>query len=177
MFDQARSFQRDVEAMWHRLYRLAYSWCHDPHLAADLVQDTMAKALRNRNQLRDHASLHGWLFVILVNGWRDHCRSQRHTVDIETLDLAHEVDFVEERDRLATVQRVRTAMSRLSTEHREVLTLVVLEGMPYDEVAHVLGIPMGTVTSRLSRARNQLRRILRAKSTADQDGVNLRRVK
>jgi RNA polymerase sigma-70 factor (ECF subfamily) len=137
----------------------------------------MAKALKNRHQLRDHATLNGWLFVILVNGWRDHCRRARETVDIDTLELGHESDLEDERDRVETLQRVRAAVARLSADHREVLTLVVLEGMAYDEVARVLGIPMGTVTSRLSRARQLLRRSLHQSGVAGEAAAGLRRVK
>ncbi|MBI3570146.1 MAG: sigma-70 family RNA polymerase sigma factor [Gammaproteobacteria bacterium] len=174
--EQSRWFRREVEAMWQRLYRMAYSWCHDPHLAADLVQDTMAKALKNRHQLRDRAALTGWLFVILTNSWRDHCRHVRDTVDIDTMELGHDSDLETDSDRNALLQRVRTAMARLSPDHRQVLTLVVLEGMAYDEVARVLGIPIGTVTSRLCRAREILRRNLHQMGVAGATITTLRRV-
>ncbi len=163
--------------MWKRLYRMAYSWCHDPHLAADLVQDTMAKALKNRHQLRERAALQGWLFVILANGWRDHCRRVRDTVDIDAIELGHDSDLETDSDRNRMLQRLRSAIARLNPDHREVLTLVVLEGMAYDEVADVLRIPIGTVTSRLCRAREILRRNLHEPAAADAATATLRRVK
>lgn len=175
--ERSRWFRREVEAMWKRLYRVAYSWCHDPHLAADLVQDTMAKALKNRHQLRERAALQGWLFVILANSWRDHCRGFRHTVDIDAIELAHDADLETDSERNNMLQKLRAAIAQLSTDHREVLTLVVLEGMAYDEVARVLGIPIGTVTSRLCRAREILRRKLREPDAADVTTATLRRVK
>lgn len=176
-FEQSRWFRQEVVAMWQRLYRMAYSWCHDPHLAADLVQDTMAKALKNHQQLRDRAALQGWLFVILANCWRDHCRRVRDTVDIDTIELDHDSDLEMDSDRIELLQRVRTAIARLSPDHREVLTLVVLEGMAYDDVARVLDIPIGTVTSRLCRARGMLRRNLHEHGVASTTTATLRSVK
>ena len=146
--------------MWSRLYRLAYSWSHDPHLSADLVQDTLAKALQKQHQLKDRAALRGWLFAILVNGWRDHCRRVRDTVDLDAVELAGETDLETGHERTQTIGRVRAALARLHADHRQVLTLVVLEEMAYDEVAKALGIPIGTVTSRLCRARANLRKDL-----------------
>lgn len=162
--------------MWQRLYRVAYSWCHDPHLTADLVQDTMAKALKNHHQLRDRAALQGWLFVILANCWRDHCRRARDTVDIDAMELSHDSDLETDSDRIELLQRVRAAIARLSPNHREVLTLVVLEGMAYDDVAKVLDIPIGTVTSRLCRARGVLRRNLHENGVAGATTATLRSV-
>lgn len=176
-FEQSRRFRQEVGAMWHRLYRMAYAWSHDPHLAADLVQDTLAKALKNRHQLRDQAALHGWLFVILANNWRDHCRRVRDTVDIDTIELGHDSNLEADSDRNELLERVRTAIAQLNPDHREVLTLVVLEEMAYDEVAKVLGIPIGTVTSRLCRARGILRRILHEMGVAGATTATLRRVK
>jgi RNA polymerase sigma-70 factor (ECF subfamily) len=175
--ERSRWFRHEVAAMWKRLYRVAYSWCHDPHLAADLVQDTLAKALKNRHQLRERAAIQGWLFAILANTWRDHCRGIRHTVDIDAIELAHDSDLETDSERNNMLRKLRAAIARLGRDQREVLTLVVLEGMAYDEVARVLDIPIGTVTSRLCRAREILRKNLRE---PDADGVTaavLRRVK
>lgn len=177
MFGKTQRFRRDVEAMWRRLHRVAYSWCHDPHLAADLVQDTMVKAFKNQHQLRDRTALKGWLFAILANSWRDHCRRARETVDIDAIELGDDFSQEVESDRLDMLQRVRRAIARLSRDHREVLTLVVLEGMAYDEVAKVLSIPIGTVTSRLCRARQILRRNLHDAGVANGTTTILRRVK
>lgn len=173
---QTRMHRLEVKAMWQRLYRVAYSWCHDPHLAADLVQDTIAKALDKQHQLQDRSALKAWLFAILVNGWRDHCRHAPETVDVDTVQFAHEADLEAGLELAQTIARVRTAIARLSAEHREVLTLVVLEGMAYDEVARALGIPIGTVTSRLCRARATLRKSL-GEGAAGSPAAALRRVK
>ncbi|MDH5649997.1 MAG: RNA polymerase sigma factor, partial [Gammaproteobacteria bacterium] len=71
-----RQLKQQLEQHWHRLYRLAYSWCHDPQLSQDLAQDTVAKALSKGHQLRDHQAFEAWLFSILINCWRDTCRQR-----------------------------------------------------------------------------------------------------
>ncbi|HHO69416.1 MAG TPA: RNA polymerase sigma factor, partial [Gammaproteobacteria bacterium] len=65
------------------LYRIAYSWCHNPALADDLVQETLAKALKNGGQLRDPRTVKSWLYRILSNCWHDHFRRSRETVDVD----------------------------------------------------------------------------------------------
>jgi len=143
-----------------RLYRLAYAWCHDAHLAEDLVQDTLAKACRHAGQLKDDAALEGWLFAILNNCWRDSLRRRRELVNVEDLDeaiLSHEVTPETTLDRRQTAGRVRQAIAGLPLGQRQVITLVDIEECSYAQVAGILGIPVGTVMSRLSRARQALR--------------------
>lgn len=168
--------RREIEAMWRHLYRVAYAWCHDPHLAADLVQETLAKALKKQHQLRDRAALRGWLFAILVNGWRDHCRRARERPETESIASESEPATEPAAEGIEILDRVRRAVAALSPEHREVLTLVALEGMAYDEAARALAIPIGTVTSRLCRAREILRRRLGGADSAV-PVLALRRVK
>jgi RNA polymerase sigma-70 factor (ECF subfamily) len=146
------------------LFRVACAWSHDRALADDLVQETLVKALLHADQLRDPERLRSWLFGIMANCWRDHLRALRPTTDIDTLDeecfLCDETpDLVF--DRGETVNRVRAAVARLPVGQRQVVTLVDLEEFSYAEVAAILGIPIGTVMSRLCRARLALREQLR----------------
>jgi RNA polymerase sigma-70 factor (ECF subfamily) len=139
---------------------MAYAWCRDPMLADDLVQECLVKALRNRASLEDPARLNAWLFRILSNCWRDHLRRRRET---EPLDDHHGVQEHTPEDAHSAdqlVEQVRAAVAALSEGHRQVLTLVDLEGFSYAEVADMAGIPVGTVMSRLSRARTALRAAL-----------------
>ena len=152
--------RKHLEARWKRLYRIAYSWCHDPQLAKDLAQDTVMKALKNNHQLRDAAALDTWLFRILVNCWRDVCRQRKDCIDVYEANLTHNDSPEELNQRKNEIDRVRQAISELSCEHREIVTLVDLEQMSYKDVAEVLEIPVGTVMSRLSRARRQLKEAL-----------------
>jgi len=164
-----------------RLYRIAYSWCHDAALAEDLTQDTLTSALKHTNQLRETDRFDPWLFSILANRWRDHLRSQRPHEDIEKLldilpDDKDSPERAEERGEI--VDLVRAAIARLTLGQREVLTLVDLEGSSYAEVSEILAIPVGTVMSRLCRARHQLREeLLSLNEPRSMARNNLRRVK
>ena len=139
-----------------RLYRTVYAWGHDPDLAADITQEAMTKALKRVNQLRDASKLDSWLFGILINCWRDHFRNQRETIDIDNIELTHDETPEQVQQTLDMVQSVRKSISRLPETQRQVVILVNLEGFSYAEVAEILEIPVGTVMSRLSRARNTL---------------------
>jgi len=170
---------RRFTAMRPRLYRLAYAWCHDTHLADDLAQDALAKALTRIGQLREVQALEGWLFSILNNCWRDHLRSGREFEDIDEMDdlvFASEAGPEQQASRRQTRDRVRRAIACLPLGQRQVLTLVDIEECAYAQVAEILGIPVGTVMSRISRARQALRAHLENEEKSVTP-VHLRRVK
>ncbi|CAG1002622.1 RNA polymerase sigma-H factor [Rhodocyclaceae bacterium] len=165
---RSRQFEEKLAESRPRLWRLARSWCRSGALADDLVQEAMAKALRNHGQLRDMESLQAWLCGILANCWHDHLRLHRNMTDIA--DVAEDELVAEgtpEDDCLQSqlVQRVRRAVAELPLGQREVVTLVDLEELSYADVAAVLAIPIGTVMSRLSRARSTLKEQLRRQET------------
>lgn len=162
-----------------RLYRVAYSWSHNPALAEDLVQEALAKAMVKAEQLRDPAARDAWLFSILANCFRDHFRRHRDMDDVDDVDLAHEHTPESESGRIEVAGRVRAAIARLPEGQRQVVTLVDLEGFSYIEVAGILGIPIGTVMSRLCRARSALREQLQEmlQPRTATGGGHLRRVK
>ncbi|MDH5179257.1 MAG: RNA polymerase sigma factor [Gammaproteobacteria bacterium] len=139
-----------------RLYRIAYSWCHEHPLAEDLVQETLTKALKNSNQLRDHAAMDSWLFGILNNNWRDYLRRKKDLDNIDDVVLKSPLTPERQFERQEITTLVRKHMEELTIGQRQVLSLVDLQGFSYDEVAKALDIPVGTVMSRLSRARKQL---------------------
>lgn len=145
-----------------RLYRLAYSWCHDPCLADDLAQEALIKGLKSAHQLKDALVLEAWLFSILNNCWRDHLRRLHPRADIEEImELPAEgptPDQYHAENEL--VSRVRRAVAALPLGQRQAVTLVDLEEMSYSAAAQTLGVPVGTVMSRLSRARIALRDLL-----------------
>jgi RNA polymerase sigma-70 factor (ECF subfamily) len=151
---------------------VAYAWCRDAALADDLVQDATTKALERGDQLRDPTRFKGWLFAILSRCWHDHLRARHPHEDIDE-HLAGGSMPPEEAERRQTVARVRAAVARLPVGQRQVLTLVDLEEFGYAEVGEILAIPIGTVMSRLHRARRALREdLLRVESATP-----LRRVK
>lgn len=174
---RSRQFESRLGESRCRLWRLAHSWCRNRALADDLVQDTLAKALDRHNQLRDPESMHAWLCSILANCWHDHLRGGRDTLDIDTVEeSALPSTCCPEEDCLQNeiVRRVRAAVGVLPAGQREVVTLVDLEEFSYAEVAAILDVPIGTVMSRLSRARAALREALREQPAA---GAVVRRLR
>lgn len=154
--------RKALEDSWPRLYRLAYAWTRNVALAEDLAQETLMKAWHKRAQLRDADAGPAWLFTILANCHRDHLRRYQETDDIDTLPLTDESSPEAETERQTVIGRVRTAVAALPAGQRQVITLVDLEGLSYAEVANVLEVPVGTVMSRLCRARRALRHALLA---------------
>ncbi len=154
--------RQQLAALRPRLYRSALAWCGDPQLADDLVQETLTKALKKVGSLKDPGSINAWAFSILANCHRDHYRRSRPEEEYQELpdeDLPTADQLLQTRE---TVARVRESVARLGRGQREVLALVDLEGFSYAEVAEILQIPIGTVMSRLNRARQALRRLLLA---------------
>lgn len=183
MFGKNR-FLKQLESKWKRLYRLAYSWTHDPHLARDLVQETMSRAISKHKQLKDLGALDSWLFKILVNCWHDVCRQNKHLqplLDADELVNNYTPDM--DRYRYEVIKKVHSAIVKLPMEQRQIITLIDLEGLSYSEVANIMEVPMGTVMSRLCRARNKLKTHLGELKSQDKVGAtdkygdNVRRIK
>jgi RNA polymerase sigma-70 factor (ECF subfamily) len=153
-----KSFMRgELEKRRGFLYRIAYSWCHNPALSDDLVQDAMVKALKNARQLKNTAAIKSWLSKILANCWYDHLRRTRETVDLDNLPYEEMSSAGDEHEQQDIVSRVRAMINTLPIGQRQVITLVDLAGFSYIEIADILDIPVGTVMSRISRARHALR--------------------
>lgn len=142
-----------------RLRRYARALLGDRAAADDLVQDTLERAWLRRSQWRPGSELRTWLFAIMHNLRIDQLRRPSLEVasfedeEIEVPTRATQTDQIELAD-------LATAVSQLPEEQRAVLLLVALEGMGYRDVAATLGIPLGTVMSRLARGRERLRLIL-----------------
>ena len=173
-------FRPCIEAQRPVLYRIAYAWCHDAALADDLVQETLSKAWVRRAQLRDEAALKAWMVSIMNRCWLDYLRSRRDFDDVE--DWQDELESAADTpevccDRERVIACVRAAVARLPLGQRQVLTLVDLEEFGYAEVAGILDIPVGTVMSRLSRARASLKSMLDAAAPQPAAKPLLRRVK
>lgn len=178
LFCGADTFQKKFEAIRPNLYRVAYSWTHNSALADDLVQEALVKALKNAAQLRDPELFNGWVFSILANCWRDYFRQHREMEDIDELEdhrCATQTTPEDEHSKSQVVSRVRNAVAQLPIGQRQVLTLVDLEGFPYVEVANILAIPIGTVMSRLCRARQSLKILLQ--ELGPQQSVQVRHIR
>jgi RNA polymerase sigma-70 factor (ECF subfamily) len=160
MFKNTRLIRHELEQRRQMLYQLAYSWCHQPALADDLVQDTMVKALRNAKQLHNTKAIKSWLTRILANCWYDHLRSNRNMADIDNLPAESQPWTEDGNERQDIVDRVRQMIAQLPDGQRQVITLVDLAGFSYAEIAEILDIPIGTVMSRICRARKALKTAL-----------------
>jgi len=173
IFPRKRRFRQQLEMLQPMLFKLAWSWCHDQELANDLVQDTCQLALKKHQQLQDLSKAKPWLVRILANLHIDHCRQQKDVISFDDEYPEQGNDPAELNGRVDDIEYVRNAIARLNHDHRKIITLVDLGECSYAEVADILGIPAGTVMSRLSRARTQLRSILES----SQRKPVLRRVK
>lgn len=168
-----------MENSRERLYRMAYAWTHDPHLADDLVQQSIYKALNNQKQLKDMGAAEAWLFRILSNCLKDHYRAKRDVVSTDDIIIADEVTPEQNTEKQQLVDKVRRAVRKLPTAQCQVVTLVDLEGFTYASVAEILEIPVGTVMSRLCRGRRALKEHLIDVGTAatPRRSMTLKRVK
>jgi RNA polymerase sigma-70 factor, ECF subfamily len=150
---------RRIEAEIPRLRRYARVLLRDNDRADDLVQDTLLRGLDNFHLFRSGTDLRAWLFTIMHNQYVNSVRRsvrQREAFVVEKVPVASsppQLTNVELRD-------LERAITRLSVEQRTTLLLIGLEGMKYEEVAQVCGVPIGTVRSRLSRAREEVRRMM-----------------
>lgn len=143
-----------------RLRRFARSLARDPQDADDLVQIAVERALAHADQLRPDSRLAGWLFGILRNAWIDESRSRRRRTPLHAAqELAEQVGDPaagSQAERLC----VQDALARLPPPQRLAVSLVLIEGLSYKEAAHVMNVPIGTLTSRLARGREALQQML-----------------
>lgn len=143
-----------------RLRRYARALTADRALADDLVQDTLERAWGRFHLWRHGSDLRAWLFTIMHNLHVNQIRARYSERGLALEDRALELPVRPTQEDRLGIRDLATALSRLPPEQREVLLLVGLEQMSYQEVAKVLGIPLGTVMSRLSRGRERLRALM-----------------
>jgi RNA polymerase sigma-70 factor (ECF subfamily) len=141
-----------------RLRRYARALAGDRLAADDLVQDTLERAWSKFHLYRRGTDLRAWLFTVMHNVYVNQLRAARPTAPLDE-DLPELAQPARETDGLM-LRDLASAIGRLPPDQREVLLLVALEDMSYDEAAGTLGIPIGTVMSRLARAREKLRAML-----------------
>ena len=147
------------------LYAYAMVLSRNPAMAADLVQETYLRALKAKESLRPDSNVKSWLFTILRNIWLNHLRHERAGPKLAELDSDEnlaDVSIATSEDphdlyvRNLQREQVRTAIQQLPVEFREIIILREYEELSYSEIANVLQCPMGTVMSRLARARSRL---------------------
>lgn len=170
---------RLVEPMIPALRRYARALLHERDLADDLVQDCLERVIARWHQRRDDGDTRKWVFAILHNLAMDRLRQNAARAAHLPLDEVSETALATratQEDGLRYCEVLR-ALDELPAEQRSVLLLVSVEDMSYAEASRVLGIPTGTVMSRLARAREKLLRLMRAGNSAPQPRPALRRVK
>jgi RNA polymerase sigma-70 factor (ECF subfamily) len=145
-----------------RLRRYARALVRDHGEADDLVQDCLVRALGGLDGWRDGASPRKWLFAIMHNLHIDHARARARRPHHSAIDTVADRDLAEPARQLDHLNASATieALFELPPERREALLLVAIEGMSYREAAAVVGVPVGTLVSRLGRGRAQLRATL-----------------
>lgn len=143
-----------------RMRRLARTLTGHVHDADDLVQVALERALARGDQWRPDAPLDAWVFGIVRNAWLDELRTRTRWSRVLAPEEAGEHVGEMALERQSDAMSVTAAMAKLPEEQREVVALVLVEGMSYRESAELLGIPIGTVTSRLARARTTLQALL-----------------
>jgi RNA polymerase sigma-70 factor, ECF subfamily len=163
------SFAQEAIGHLDTLYRGALRLTRDPAQAEDLVQDTYVRALRYQNSYQVGTNMKAWLFAIMRNLFWDRFKGGRpEDVSLDgdgefalydTLSDPTAVPESDVLDRIAADEVVK-AVEQLPELHREVVLMVDVEGFSYKDAAEVLGVPIGTVMSRLHRARRQLQKLL-----------------
>ena len=152
----------EIAAHIPRLRRYARALAGDNHRADDLVQDTLERALTKFHLWRHGSDLRAWMFTIMHNVFINQLKARRELALDDAvedgLQSAPQSDPLELRD-------LDTALRRLPVEQREVLLLVGLEQLSYAEASQALGVPVGTVMSRLSRGRERLRAVMSGTAT------------
>jgi len=161
--DSVPSFEQIVDAHYQGLYRFAMSMCRREATALDLVQQTFLQWARKGHSLRDASKVKTWLFTTIYREWLAIARREKKYEEVEFEPdqhgaTQHHDDGENPRVDSATLQ---TAIEELEPNYRAPLVLFYLKELSYRDIAETLGVPIGTVMSRLSRAKDSLRTILR----------------
>ncbi len=171
---QIKSFEDQALPLMPQLYGAALRWTRNPSDAEDLVQETFAKAFSAWARFEQGTNLKAWLFRIMtnthINLYNKRAKDQAKTAldDLEDWQIGSGESVTSTRTRSAEneaidnlpANAIRTALAQIPTEFRMVVYYAVVEGLPYAEIAKVMGTPVGTVMSRLHRGKKMLRELL-----------------
>jgi RNA polymerase sigma-70 factor (ECF subfamily) len=161
------NWRDSVVALIPALRAFAWSLCHNASDADDLVQDTLIKAWTHRNRFEPGTNLRAWLFTILRNTYYTAAVRRRREVRDETGKYAATLSTGPTQDWSMAMRALQTALAQLPDEHREALILVGAAGLTYEEAAEVCGCALGTIKSRVNRARARLLKIMEADDATD----------
>ena len=160
------AFARLADDVYGGLQQLTYRILRDPELARDAAQQTALSMWRNLPQLRDPSRFEAWSYRLCVNACYKEARRRKRAIPVDSSGWHREPTASDEYQRVIDHDQLERGFRRLSMHHRVVLVLHHYMGMPVDQVASTLGIPLGTVKSRLARALEKMRRALTADAAA-----------
>lgn len=150
-------FLDQLEACVPALRRYARALTRNADLADDLVQDCLERAISRRGLFRPTGPIRAWLFTVLLNLYRNALRSSQRRGEMVHIDTIPEISTPAPQPGHLALAEMARAIDTLPLEQKEALLLIALEGLPYQEAADILKIPLGTLMSRLGRARSALR--------------------
>ncbi len=158
MSTKIRQYENLVRSFYKPLYRYAFWSCKNKQVAEDLVQETFTRAWKNLNQLKSLDAAKPWLFTILNReNARRFTRKQLPMIELsEEWNLQHIADKNNEIDKIA----LQRAIMKLSDEYREPLVLQIIAGFSTDEIAKMMSLNSNTVSTRLFRARAELKKMM-----------------
>jgi RNA polymerase sigma-70 factor (ECF subfamily) len=154
------TFRAELIELLPSLRAFARSLAHNPTQADDLVQDTLVKALANVDRFEPGTNLRAWLFTILRNHYYSQLRKAKREVEDAEGRMAARLAVRPEQDGSVDLEDFKVAFAQLQPDHREVLTLVGASGCSYEEAAEICGCAVGTIKSRVNRARRKLTELL-----------------
>lgn len=154
------NLREDIAALLPRLRRFGRTLARNTDDADDLVQIAVERALTRTEQWQPGTRLDSWIFRIMQNAWIDETRARERRNQTFVSDEVGEDVGESTNDAQMDARAVRKAVAQLGDDHRAVVGLVLVEGFSYQEAADVLAIPVGTLTSRLARARETLQVLL-----------------
>jgi RNA polymerase sigma-70 factor (ECF subfamily) len=161
--DRSLSFEDGLAGLLPRLRRFAHALSRNAADADDLTQATVERAIRSRSQWEPGSRLDSWLYRIMRNLWIDTVRARGRKEDLHAPVEEAERIGEDPRDAIEAsidLGKAMAAMQRLPEEQREIVALILIEGFGYRECSEILGLPIGTVSSRLVRGRSALLQML-----------------
>jgi RNA polymerase sigma-70 factor (ECF subfamily) len=147
---------QSIIAFLPNLRAFAIALCRDTDQADDLVQETMLNAWKGIDSFKEGTNLRAWLFTILRNTYFSQCRKRRREVLDDPADYIDKLSVPPAQEGRVDARDLADALAQLPDEQREALLLVAAEGFAYEEAAIICNVPIGTIKSRVNRARHQL---------------------
>ncbi len=169
----SRALNSVLEKTSPYIFALCRSWCRPPLEAADITQESLVRVGKNINSYRGESAFFSWVYTVTYRTFLDHARKEKRRnaiVQMSSLDESSDVnnvsDFTSETSDIAELsERISRALESLEPNHRDILILIDVRELSYESAAQELNLPLGTVRSRLARARLSFKKILVSQGT------------